>query len=185
MRSLGTWKKSVRTKVIDKLFVPRTADTLKELVDIQQEDGNLFLYGSQGVGKTTEACLQLLAIYREHWLKAESRTYAFTKVSDLYREITDCYDNSNNQSESKIIDKYRFVDYLVLDDIGINTPSENLYRLLYMIVDYRYDYKKPMIITSNLDIEELTGLFGGDKRITSRISRQCRIVKKLKFQTSC
>ncbi len=135
----------------------------------------VFLTGSRGVGKTHLA----VALMREAMLAVKpvkhfdsfridlQRLPLFVSVPELLLEIRDTY-NGNEISEKEVIDKYSWVDVLVLDDLGVEKPSEWVLQTLYIIIDRRYREDLRTIITSNLGIEEKEGKL--DDRIASRIA---------------
>ena len=63
----------------------------------------------------------------------------------------------------EIINKYSLVDWLVLDDLGIEKTSDWSFQTLYLIINQRYEKLKPVIFTSNLSLEELAGQLGDDR----------------------
>ena len=96
----------------------------------------------------------------------------FISVPELLLEIRDTF-QSNEISEKAVIDKYSWVDVLILDDLGVEKTSDWVLQTLYTIMDRRYREELRTIITSNLDIEEIREKF--DDRIASRIVGMCRI----------
>jgi len=66
---------------------------------------------------------------------------------------------------------------LVLDDLGTCKLSEWMFEILYSLINYRYEYLKTTIITSNYSIEQLAELWNDD-RITSRIVRSGEVFEK-------
>ena len=69
------------------------------------------------------------------------------------------------------LDRYRL---LVLDDLGAERTSEFMYENIYQIIDYRLRSGLPMIITANLDWEEIKNPHDKrNKRIYSRVIEAC------------
>lgn len=65
-------------------------------------------------------------------------------------------------------------DLLLLDDLGAERQTDFTYERLFMIVDGRYRDGKPMIITSNVDIVEMTRSKDMNKRrIYDRVFERC------------
>jgi DNA replication protein DnaC len=69
------------------------------------------------------------------------------------------------------------VDLLILDDLGVDKPSDWVLNVLYNIINYRYENLKKTIITSNFSLDEIAEAFN-DNRITRRIERMCIIEEK-------
>ncbi len=93
-------------------------------------------------------------------------------VPELLLEIRDTF-NGNEISEKAIIDKYSWIDVLILDDLGVEKTSDWVLQTLYTIIDRRYREELRTIITSNLGIEEIREKL--DDRIASRIVGMCRV----------
>ena len=68
-------------------------------------------------------------------------------------------------SEAGLFDRLANAGLLVLDDIGIRTPTDVDLEILIRAVNARAG--KPLIVTSNLDANELSKAFGA--RLTSRL----------------
>ena len=69
-----------------------------------------------------------------------------------------------------LIEHYKNADVLILDDLGMEKVTEWSEEILTQIMDDRMNYKKPIIITSNIAIEELDEKYPGG-RLKSRIER--------------
>ena len=171
LRKRGVPRRFLHARISD---FPRSWEKLKDSGE------GIFLTGSRGVGKTHLA----VALMREVMLAArpvkhfDTYRFAFHKlplfvsVPELLLEIRDTY-NGNEISEKEVIDKYSWVDVLVLDDLGVEKPSEWVLQTLYIIIDRRYREDLRTIITSNLGIEEIEEKL--DDRIASRIAGMCRV----------
>ena len=131
---------------------------------------SLYLYGDCGTGKTF-----LASIVAQEFIRAGWRVI-FGDVPSLLDEIKRTF--GTNEDSGEIIDRYSTCDLLVLDDIGAGQVTDWNVGVLYEIVNARYGAEKPMIITSNYSLDELTTRlslsdpFMG-KRITSRLSEMC------------
>ena len=66
-------------------------------------------------------------------------------------------------------------DLLVIDDIGAQRSTEYMMQHVYSVIDGRYRQGRPMVITTNLDFEGLSGglASGPWGRIFDRISEVC------------
>ncbi len=143
---------------------------------VSQQDKNIFLHGSTGVGKTGVA----IAAARE--MAAAGLTVIFIRSSDY---VDMCESDrkamrSNNQTDVYNIEKIcKQVEVLVLDELGTGPAWEA--RELESIIEYRWNNGLATLITSNYSIEGLaayyqsedkkkTGFNSGD-RIISRLSR--------------
>ena len=66
-------------------------------------------------------------------------------------------------------------DLLVLDDAGAEKWTEWTEPTLYTIIDERYSYCKPLIITTNSTLDELEKKIGD--RAMDRVLEMCEIVE--------
>lgn len=139
------------------------------LADERQK--GLYFYGGAGTGKTFLASL----IAREYIL--HSRSVVFGDVPFLLSELKRTF-NTPEQSSEGLLDRYCNCDLLVLDDLGAGQVTEWNVGVLYQIINNRYNASKPLIITSNFDLDGLEEKFGkadalSAKRIISRLSEMC------------
>lgn len=130
-------------------------------------DAGLYLFGECGTGKTF-----LAAIIAQEFMKDFQRVI-FGDVPALMHKIKASFDGGENP-----IDRYCDCDLLVLDDIGAGQITEWNVGQLYQILNARYSNGKPVIATSNYDLNALEGRLGSAdmgtaRRITSRISEMC------------
>jgi DNA replication protein DnaC len=75
-------------------------------------------------------------------------------------------------SSSDVLRKYEEADILILDEIGTEKPSDWVFQMLYLLINYRYEYLKQTIIVSNFGLAELQERLNDD-RIPSRIEEMC------------
>ena len=63
---------------------------------------------------------------------------------------------------------------LIIDDLGreLNTPHNR--SVFYQIVNYRYEHNTPLVITTNLDVQELCMRY--DEAVFSRLAEMCDFV---------
>ncbi len=129
----------------------------------------LYLHGRDtGTGKTGAAVAAL------------KRYIARTGERGLYRPVPLLMKNLRQAigrfRDGVLTDELRSVPALVLDDIGVERPTETVLEALYLVVDDWYRMKRPqLIITSNLPLEELSKRL--DDRIASRIAGHCRVIE--------
>lgn len=122
-------------------------DYLRDFEDAQ----NLILLGPGGRGKTTMA----YAIAREAFLMGKDTEVVVSPA--LFDSLR------SPESAQGAMERACAVDLLVLDDLGSERHTEWLEERMFLLVDHRYQWKRPTIITSNLPQEVL------EERISSRI----------------
>lgn len=179
MRTKKIWMERVRPSKIKQKFPPRIQ---KEILKYPPENihvpiTSMYIFGDIGSGKTLlSAWLLLKEEERMYFENINEDTY-FLNTSDLFYEIKSTFGNSQN-SEYDLLKKYREAHLLVLDDFGTVKSTDWVYQILYLIINHRYEYLKTTIINSNFDLDELEKILG-DSRITSRIQRMGKVLKKL------
>lgn len=113
----------------------------------------VLLRGGPGTGKGhwSWAVAQVLAT---HGVRT-----AVVKLADLIRELRASWRDREAASEAAVLARYRSVDLLVLDELSRHAfYGERIHQHLYDVLDYRIEYKRPTILTSNEDdagIEEI------------------------------
>lgn len=176
MRNLENWKQRSFPRIIQ-MFSPRIQKDLQMIYSahpLPKYEGSVFVYAPCNYGKTIYAASCILSFSFEAYMEERACTYALVNVSDLFMVLKA---NFGNGSEMQILEKYLDVDLLVVDDIGVGKKSDWAYDVFYFLINYRYENLKDTIITSNLSLEELATNWHDD-RITSRISRMCKIAEK-------
>jgi len=117
---------------------------------------SVFLWGGTGTGKTYAT----IAILRYGIIRG--RTIIRVKFDDLMAEF-----RQFEKTEDDVLSKYNSPQTLIVDDIG-QSNSDFARRMLYRIIDYRLEWEKHTIATSNLSIEHLKPLIG--ERLFSRFN---------------
>jgi DNA replication protein DnaC len=138
------------------------------LIHHQPDYPGLYLFGDCGTGKTHMAA----ALTRELLLKGQ--TVTFTCVPRLCYEVKKAFDGDIKITEQNAIKVYTSCEYLVLDDLGAEKPTEWVKKTLGYIIYERDNMFKPTIITSNLSLDEIASHI--DPRISSRIAGMSRII---------
>ncbi len=126
-------------------------------------DGLMFM-GDVGTGKTHLAAGILKVAY------SRGLDGVLISVPDLLNEIRNGYkDGSFNEN------KFRQKFLVILDDLGAEKPSDWVKEKLFTLINYRYENKKPLIVTTNCTPSELISQVG--ERIADRLREMCKVVK--------
>jgi len=139
----------------------------------RETTSGLMLYGKAGSGKTHLACAITRNIIEQKQIQVR-----FTRIVDLLAEIRKTFDDNEQyrtENESELIHRYTSVPLLIIDDLGAEKTTDWVRQILYQIVDERWIEQKPIIVTSNLNLEELEARF--EERIASRVAGMCRLVE--------
>jgi DNA replication protein DnaC len=120
-------------------------------------DGWLLLQGGFGCGKTH------LAAAIANFAVGMGVPTLFLTVPDLLDTLRFSYDSENTTFEERF-DEIRDAPLLVLDDFGTQNATGWAQEKLFQIVNYRYINKLPLVVTTNLDLDEI------EARIRSRLA---------------
>ncbi|MEA3349797.1 MAG: ATP-binding protein, partial [Chloroflexota bacterium] len=118
--------------------------------------GWLLLQGKYGCGKT-----HLAAAIANFVVEMRLPTL-FATVPDLLDLLRFSYNDPDTTFEQRF-SNFRSVELLVLDDFGTENATPWAREKLFQILNYRYINKLPLVITTNLDLDEI------DARIRSRL----------------
>lgn len=134
--------------------------------DFCKETDNLYLYGGTGSGKTHLATAAV-----RKYVDAMSCYVLVTKPQEILRDIRAA---DGAAGEDEIIMSASKAGVLLLDDLGVEKPTEFAVSTLYEIIDRRYmNGGGGLIVSSNLSPQELSNKMGDD-RIASRLAFMCK-----------
>lgn len=161
-------------------------DAAKEYADnfeYNEKTGKgIYFEGTNGTGKTH------LAVAISLQLINKGVPVICKSSIDLLADVKKAYDDASSISENAVIDIYRKVDLLIIDDLGKEQCTPWTVSTLYAILDYRYEDMKPTIITTNYNEEMLIKRLtpqGGDslnaEAIVSRF-RECNDVVTMAWE---
>lgn len=126
-----------------------------------------FCFGSANTGKTVFAVYTMYKKAKKAYIENRTFSYEFVPLTELFDQII---------SRKKDREFYKNLDYLVIDDLGVEHNNDALYGILYSIVDYRYNWMKQTTFTSNLSPAEIKDKLQ-DERLVRRIIASCDVLK--------
>lgn len=138
----------------------------------------LLMFGRPGNGKSHLAG----GIFNE--LAELGKTPIFASVPDLLKRLQATFEPDSRTSEHQFYDLLPQADAVILDDLGaeqsravgdkhVMTPWAE--STLYYIVDCLYRWKKPLVVTTNCDLESLEERIS--PRTFDRLLEMCLIVE--------
>lgn len=110
--------------------------------------GNLLFVGGTGLGKTfLSACIARAVTQRGFSVVYESAGHLFSKLEQAKF--------GGNEERRREADKFNSCDLLILDDLGTEMPGQFVTAALYGLLNDRILERKPMLVSTNLTMEEL------------------------------
>lgn len=122
-----------------------------------------------GLGKTFLASAVAHAILDKVDVNTNRCPVYVVTEPDLFRRIRACYNKTDfgekHETEEDVFKQLTSVPLLVLDDVGKEEVSDPRFvqRVLFGLIDGRYQRMLPMIITANGDLDGLNAHMGGDR----------------------
>lgn len=109
-----------------------------------QTSPSLVLFSkTNGTGKTF-----LAACIANHVLYELGYSVLFQKARDLMLDIRQTF-SDRGETEAGILNRVTSFDLLVLDDVGIDTPSDWLFSTYWTVFDRRLESGLPLVVTTN------------------------------------
>ena len=125
----------------------------------EDPQGWLVLSGGYGAGKTHLAA----AIASERLAVGQSVFFSITP--DLLDHLRATFAPTSETQYDELFDKVREAGLLVLDDLGAENGTAWATEKLFQIINYRYNYRMPTVITTNHQLQSRL-----DERLRSRLS---------------
>lgn len=123
----------------------------------------LLLWGEVGTGKSfIAACIANALIEK-------GVPVLMTNFSKILNTLTGLF----NENRNRFIESFDEYSLLIIDDLGIECSSAFAMEQVFNIIDGRYRCKKPMIVTTNLTMDELKHANLAHARIYDRILERC------------
>ncbi len=125
-----------------------------------EKSGNLLFSGDTGLGKTfLSACIARTVAENGHAVVYESAGHLFNCMERAKF--------SGDEQARRDSEKYTACDLLIVDDLGTEMPGQFTTAALYSLINDRMLAKKPTIISTNLNTEDLAKRY--NPQIVSRL----------------
>jgi DNA replication protein DnaC len=173
-----SWDRYPLTQIAQDPNTASVRDVKRFCTDIRRNlaDGRgLWLMGHTGTGKTTLGYMVAAAAAR-----SQHSVLSFNAVALLNR-IRATFNSDSRETTDQVIETLASVDLLHIEDLRVVRPTEWVLEQLYLIVNARYEGRRSIVFTSDIDsdadgplapepwkLEEHVG-----KRIYSRLMEIC------------
>ena len=125
--------------------IQKAHDYVAHWEEMKANSLGLLLWGDVGTGKSFFAgCIA-------NALLDKGIPVLMTNFSRILNTLTGMYSDDRNQ----FIDSFNKYSLLIIDDLGIERSSEFALEQVFNVIDSRYRSKKPLIVTTNLTLDEL------------------------------
>ena len=136
---------------------------VKNFSDFKKAGKGLMLYGTVGTGKTFIASAIANALIDG---LTPCLVTNFTRISN---RLTGSF-----EGRQEYLDSLNSYSLLVIDDFAMERNTDYMNEIVYNVIDARYRSKKPLIVTTNLTMEDFEKPQGIERqRIYSRIREMC------------
>jgi DNA replication protein DnaC len=128
----------------------------------------LYLWGESDKGKTGALSPLFLKLVES------GQTGLWMNYNTMLEELKDYESGAAHERLSAC----KYCDVLFIDDFAdpkASQVSDRTRDLIFQIIDYRNNYAKPMLITSNLGLDGIAQLF--HERVSKRIAEACAVVR--------
>ncbi len=133
------------------------ADYINNLSANIEENKGICFIGSNGVGKSFLSCLIMKEAYRHRY---SCRRVTFSSYISAYTESWGANKTERDVIESTLYEKYKGVEFLVLEEIGKEIDSKIAKPILEDLLRYREEKGLVTIICTNLTPDTLKSLYG-------------------------
>ena len=138
-----------------KVFVKDYIDHLDQNIE---ENKGIFFCGSNGVGKSMLSCIILKEAYRRRY---SCRRITFSQYIGYYTDAWNVRDKQEKDVlEGDFYEKYKGVEFLVLEEIGKEIDSKIAQPILEDLLRYREEHGLVTIICSNIPMKVIEEKYG-------------------------
>lgn len=128
-----------------------------------KENMGLLFWGPAGTGKTfAAACIANALVEQEVPVRMITLGEALLNLFGM-----------SGEERIQYLDELSTCGLLILDDFGVERRTPYAREQVYEIVNRRYLSGKPMVVTTNLTLEELKNAERDDSRIHDRVLERC------------
>lgn len=168
MRDPALRKCTFEASQYDSSGVQAARKYVEQWTQMQEKGMGLLLWGSVGTGKTyIAACIANALLDR-----------GVPVLMTSFGRILGAMPGPASGEQTAAIDEWMRAPLLILDDLGVERDTPYTMELVYHIIDARYRSGRPMVITTNLTMQELENPDTRERmRIYDRVLECCTPVR--------
>lgn len=131
---------------------------------MKQKKVGLLFWGNTGNGKTfTAACIANALVDN-----------GVPTMMTSFPKMLDALQGMRPEERSVYFNHLNAYELLVIDDLGVERKTEYAQEIVYSVIDQRYTLGKPLIITTNLSLDEMREPYDMSlQRIYDRVTAMC------------
>jgi DNA replication protein DnaC len=130
---------------------------LHRFIQNKKQTSPLFLCGKFGTGKTHLGCAMI-----NHLITTGVCRGFYTTLRAMARDIRESRSFSNDKSEQEMVDKYVQYPFLVLDEVGLQSGTNDEKMTIFDVMNGRYNKYHPTVIISKLTYKDLVKFLGAE-----------------------
>lgn len=136
---------------------------------MKENNQGILVYGNSGNGKTYfSACIA-------NYLLDKLIPVMCIGAIGLTEKISESKKSFGDSGIFKILNNLDNADLLIIDDLGTEPDNKWTRSMIYQIIEKRNESKIPLIITTNIKLNELKERY--DERTYSRLIKMCRFIE--------
>lgn len=132
-------------------------DYIQNIEDNMKDNKGICFMGSNGVGKSFLSCIILKEVYRHRY---SCRRVTFSSYISAYTESWGASKSDRDIIENELFEKYKGVEFLVLEEIGKEIDSKIAKPILEDLLRYREEHGLVTHICTNLTPSTLKETYG-------------------------
>ena len=157
----------------------KTDTDLSIFSDPKSINQNILIVGNMGTGKTHIAYAIVNSMCAQYDIDGvgyyTDGDVEYTTIKEIIDNIRNSWKDSADKYDYEIVNRYKTVPLLIVDEIGVQYGTESERIELFDIFDSRYKDMLPIIAISNLNRQQLADTLGA--RIIDRLLSGAKIVE--------